>query len=426
MKLLYTALFFLCLPLIIVRLLLRGLRAPTYWRRWPERFGNSLGTPFKSHTIWIHAVSVGEVEACKPLVKALQTAYPKHNLLITTMTPTGSDRVKLLFSDTVFHCYLPYDLPFAINRFLKHNRPVLGIIMETEIWPNLILTCRQKGIPVVLANARMSDRSAKGYAYFPKFIKSILNSLRFIAAQAQQDQDNFRKLGVDITDVHKVGNLKYEISLPVSLVEKSKAMRVMWGNNRQVLLAGSTHEGEEEIILQATRLIQSKFPNLLLVLVPRHPERFDRVVGLAHRAGFKTLRHSDQLTCSSDTHVLIVDTMGELPLFYAACDVAFIGGSLIPHGGHNLLEPAALGRPIIIGPHFFNFNDITKQFLQANAAIEVSDTETLSDSVSNLLTNPEQRAEMGKTGLKLIANSRGASVRLAKLLERYIVIHDPE
>ena len=426
MKLLYTSLFFLCLPLIIVRLFLRGLRAPAYWCRWPERFGDSRGTPLNSSTIWIHAVSVGEVEACRPLVKALQTVYPRHNLLITTMTPTGSERIKLLFSDTVFHCYLPYDLPFAINRFLKLNKPAFGIIMETEIWPNLIFTCKQKSIPLVLANARMSARSTKGYANFPKFIKSILNNLCFIAAQGQQDHDNFHKLGIDLTHVHKIGNLKYEISLPSNVIEQSKAMRVIWGNNRQVLVAGSTHEGEEEIILQATRLIQSKFPNLLLVLVPRHPERFDRVAGLAHRAGFKTHRHSDNLTFTSDTQVLIVDSMGELPLFYAVCDIAFVGGSLIPHGGHNLLEPAALGRAILTGPHFFNFYGITKQFLQAHAAIEVSDIKTLSDSVSNLLANPKQRAQMGETSLKLIANSRGASLRLIELLKQYIVIHDPE
>ena len=423
MKLLYTALFFLYLPLIIVRLLWRGLRAPAYWHRWSERFGKS-STPLKDHTIWIHAVSVGEVEACRPLVKYLQTAYPKHNLLITTMTPTGSERVKLLFSDSVLHCYLPYDLPFAVNRFLKYKKPVLGIIMETEIWPNLILTCKKKGIPLVLANARLSDRSAKGYAYFPKFTKTVLNSLHFIAAQGQQDQNNFRNLGVEITDVHVIGNLKYEMTFPPSLFEQSKAMRVMWNTDRPVWVAASTHEGEEEIILEALNLIHSKFPDLLLVLVPRHPERFDRVATLTRRAGFKTLKRSEQKNCTSDTQVLIVDTMGELPLFYAACDVAFVGGSLIPHGGHNLLEPAALGRAIITGPHFFNFNDITKQFINGNAAIEVNDIKTLSDSVSILLTNPEQRAKMGEMGLKLIASSQGASTRLAKLLKRYTIVHD--
>lgn len=425
MKLLYTSLFFVSLPLIIIRLIWRGLRAPAYWQRWAERFGNSPDIPHNAPIIWIHAVSVGEVEACRPLVKALQATYPKHRLLITTMTPTGSQRVKLLFADSVFHCYLPYDLPFAIHRFLKRNRPVFGVIMETEIWPNLLLTCKQQGIPLVLANARMSDRSAKGYARFPKFIKMVLNSLRFIAAQGQQDRDNFHKLGTDITDVHAIGNLKYEISLPASLVEQATAMRMMWDNSRPVWVAASTHEGEEEIILHAARQVRAKFPNLLLILVPRHPERFDRVTALTHRNGFKTLRRSEQLPCSSEIEVLVVDTMGELPLFYAACDVAFVGGSLVPHGGHNLLEPAALGRAVVTGPHFFNFNDITKRFLQANAAIEVTTTEELAKTVTDLLANPEQRAHMGEAGLKLIAASQGASSRLANLIKRHIVIHEP-
>jgi len=425
LKLLYTTLFYICLPLVILRLTWRGIRAPAYWQRWSERFGNSPPLTRPEPVIWIHAVSVGEVEACRPLVKSLQITYPKHQLLITTMTPTGSERVKLLFSDSVAHCYLPYDLPLAINRFLKINRPVFGVIMETEIWPNLLLSCKQHNLPLVLANARMSDRSAKGYARFPKLTKMVLNSLRFIAAQGQHDRDNFHLLGADITDVHAIGNLKYETNLPASIVEQASAMRIMWDNNRPVWVAASTHEGEEEIILHASRQIRSKFPNLLLIIVPRHPERFDRVTALTHKTGFKTLRRSEQLPCSSDIQVLVVDTMGELPLFYAASDVAFVGGSLVPHGGHNILEPAALGRAVLVGPHFFNFNDITRRFIDAEAVIPVSQAEDLADNVIRLLDNAEQRAKMGEAGLKLIAASQGASMRLANLIKRHIVIHDP-
>lgn len=425
MKLLYTTLFYICLPLVILRLIWRGTRAPAYWKRWSERFGNSPALTKPSPVIWIHAVSVGEVEACRPLMKSLQIVYPKHQLLITTMTPTGSERVKLLFSDTVAHCYLPYDLPFAIKRFLRNNRPVFGVIMETEIWPNLILTCKQQNIPLVLANARMSDRSAKGYARFPKLTKMVLNSLRFIAAQGQHDRDNFHLLGADITDVHAIGNLKYETNLPASIVEQASAMRVMWDNNRPVLVAASTHEGEEEIILHASKQVRSKFPNLLLIIVPRHPERFDRVTAITQKTGVKTLRRSEQLPSSSDIQVLVVDTMGELPLFYAACDVAFVGGSLVPHGGHNILEPAALGRATLVGPHFFNFNEITRQFLKAEAAVEVINAEDLAANVIRLLNDAEQRAKMGEAALKLIATSQGASTRLANLIKRHIVIHDP-
>lgn len=424
MKLIYTSLFFISLPLILLRLAWRGIRAPAYWQRWPERFGYGPKLNQPKSIIWLHAVSVGEVEACRPLVKALQEQYSSYRILITTMTPTGSDRVKLLFADSVEHCYLPYDLPFAVNRFLSRYQPRMGIIMETEIWPNLLLTCRKQAIPLIIANARMSDRSTKGYARFPDFIKSVLQSLRFIAAQGQHDRSNFEKLGADITQIHAIGNLKYEINLPASLTEQASAMREMWDNNRPVWVAASTHEGEDELILNASKQIRGDFANLLLVLVPRHPERFDRVTALAHRAGFKTLRRSENKPCSSDIQVLIVDTMGELPLFYAACDVAFVGGSLVPHGGHNILEPAALGRPVVTGPHYFNFQEITEQFLKADAAIKVQDTEELASTVSELLKEPDRRAKIGESGLKLIAKSQGASARLLNLIKRHIMLHD--
>ena len=425
MKLLYTSLFFICLPLILLRLIWRGFRAPAYWQRWQERFGYSPELTNPAPVIWIHAVSVGEVEAARPLIAMLQETYSKLQLLITTMTPTGSDRVGRLFGGDIAHCYLPYDLPFAIKQFLKRNRPEFGIIMETEIWPNLLLTCKQQHIPVVLANARMSDRSAKGYAKFPQLTKMVLNSLRFIAAQGKNDRENFHSLGADITAVHAIGNLKYETHLPASITEQASAMRMMWDNNRPVLVAGSTHEGEEEIILNASRNIRAQFPDLLLIIVPRHPERFDRVTALTHKMGFKTLRRSEKKPCTSDIQVLVIDTMGELPLFYAACDVAFVGGSLIQHGGHNILEPAALGRAVVVGPNYVNFNDITKQFIQANATIEVANAEQFAQQVIKLLNNAELRAQMGEAGLKQIASSQGASIRLANLIKRHIVIHDP-
>lgn len=423
MRILYTTLFFIGLPLIILRLIWRGFRAPAYWRRWSERFGSSPILSEQSPIIWIHAVSVGEVEASRPIIKTLQTEYPEYQILLTTMTPTGSERVKLLFADTVTHCYLPYDLPFAINRFLKRTHPKFGIIMETEIWPNLLLKCQKMMIPLVLANARMSERSAKGYARFPKFTKTILRSVQLIATQGQDDRQRFQQLGADIKKTHAIGNLKYEISLPASLTEQAAAMRDIWDINRPVWVAASTHDGEEEIILNASRQVRSLFPNLLLIIVPRHPERFDRVTALTQRAGFKTLRRSEHRPCSSDIEILVVDTMGELPLFYAASDVAFVGGSLVPHGGHNLLEPAALGRAVITGPHFFNFNEITKQFLQADAAIQVTDTTELAKTVIELLQNAQQRAQMGEAGLHLIANSQGASTRLVNLIKHHIVSH---
>lgn len=424
MKLLYTTLFTLALPLLLLRLVWRGLRAPAYWQRWPERFGASPPLTKNKPVIWIHAVSVGEVEASRPLVQALQAEFPDHQLLITTMTPTGSARVKHLFADKVAHCYLPYDLPFAIRRFLQRTHPQFGVIMETEIWPNLISACQQSYIPLAIANARMSERSQRGYQRFPTLTSATLQSLPLIAAQSESDRQRFAELGADIKKVHATGNLKFEVNLPASLTEQAAAMRDMWNSNRPVFIAASTHEGEEEMVLNASRQIRSLYPNLLLIIVPRHPERFDRVSALSQRAGFKTLRRSEHRPCSSDIQVLVVDTMGELPLFYGASDVAFVGGSLVPHGGHNLLEPAALGRAVITGPHYFNFHEITKQFLDAKAAIEVTDTSTLAEAVIRLLQKSQQRAKMGEAGLQLIVKSQGASKRLLNLIKRHLIQHE--
>ena len=421
LKFFYTSIFTLALPFIFLRLVWRGLRTPAYFKRWGERFGASPKLEKNNAVIWIHAVSVGEVEASRPLIKSLQHDFPDHQLLITTMTPTGSERVKLLFADTVAHCYLPYDLPFAIERFLTATHPEFGIIMETEIWPNLIILCAKHKIKLVLANARMSERSAKGYQRLSSLTRQVLQSLSFIAAQTEQDRQRFANLGADIKNVHAIGNLKYEVSLPDSLKEQAEAMRTMWDVNRPVLIAASTHEGEEEFVLNASRQIRAQYSNFLLIIVPRHPERFDRVTALSQRAGFKTLRRSEHRPCSSDVQVLVIDTMGELPLFYGACDVAFVGGSLVPHGGHNLLEPAALGRAVITGPHYFNFNEITQQFLKAEAAIEVSNTASLAVTVIDLFQNSQKRAEMGEAGLKLIANSQGASMRLSNLIKRHLI-----
>lgn len=395
------------------------MRAPAYFRRWNERFGIKPAPSSQQPVIWVHAVSVGEVEAARPLIKALQADYTNHQILITTMTPTGSDRVLSLYGDKVLHCYLPYDLPFSIRRFLKTARPALGIIMETELWPNLIHHAHALAIPMVLANARLSARSAAGYQRVSKLSRSMLQHFKLIAAQSQEDRQRFIALGAHPDQVHAVGNLKFEISLPASLNEEAEALRGIWGN-RPVLIAASTHEGEDEIVLNASRRIRADFPDLLLILVPRHPERFDKVAALSQRAGFKILRRSDNGMCSRDIQVLVVDTMGELPLFYGTADIAFVGGSLVPRGGHNLLEPAALGRAVLIGPHYFNFNEISRQFLDAGAAIQTDNSEALAETVIDLLKNPQKRAAMGQAGQNLIKRSQGASKRLLNLIKRHI------
>ena len=424
MKLLYTTLFTLSLPLLIIRLIWRGFRAPAYWHRWSERFGSCRPLSASKSVIWIHAVSVGEVEACRPVIRILRDEFPQHQILITTMTPTGSARVKSVFADSVEHCYLPYDVPFAIKRFLNNNHPQFGIIMETEIWPNLLSISEQRHIPLFLANARMSARSEKGYARYARFTKQILNTFAVIAAQSHDDKQRLQNLGANNKKVHVIGNLKFEINLPVSLSELATSMRSIWGINRPVLIAASTHEGEEEMILNASRQIRSQHPNLLLIIVPRHPERFDRVAAVSQKSGYKVLRRSQNRPCPSDIQILIVDTMGELPLFYAASDVAFVGGSLVPHGGHNLLEPAALGRAVLTGPHFFNFNEITQQFIKANAALQVSNTEELAHTTISLLNDSQRRAEMGEAGLMLMAKSQGASTRLVNLIKYNLNHHE--
>ncbi len=423
MKTLYTLLFYLALPIILLRLVWRGFKAPLYFQRWSERFGKVAPLINEKPVIWLHAVSVGEVEASKPLINNLQKEYPDHQLLVTTMTPTGSERVKANFNEQVGHCYFPYDVPFAIKSFLNNVKPEFGILMETEIWPNMIDECHKRDIPLVLANARMSERSKQGYLRFANFAKSTLNKLSLVAAQSPTDQQRFKELGINKQRVFATGNLKYEISLPASLKEQADYMRTMWDRDRPVWIAASTHEGEDELIINASRQVRAAFPNLLLIIVPRHPERFDRVTALCQRSGFVTLRRSEQKPCPSTVQILMVDTMGELLLFYAASDVAFVGGSLVEHGGHNILEPAALGRATITGPHYFNFQAITKQFLEAKALLEVQNTEQLASTVIELLQNTTQRAEMGEASLKIIQQSQGATSRVMNLIRRHIT-HD--
>ena len=420
LKHIYTLLFFICLPLILLRLIWRGFRAPAYWHRWGERFGYMPKLTDPRPVIWCHAVSVGEVEASRPLIQALQRDYPEYQILVTTMTPTGSARVLHHFTGQVSHYYLPYDLPFAVRPFLKRMRPAIGIIMETEIWPNLISNCHQRNIPLILANARMSERSARGYQHISGFSRDIIYRLTKIATQTETDRNRLIALGAAPERIHAIGNLKYEINLPASLTEQCTAIQRLWSAHRQVWVAASTHEGEESQILQAMEKIHATIPDVLLILVPRHPERFDRVFNLCQQAGFNTIRRSTEAVCSDEVTILVGDTMGELPLFYGASDLAFVGGSLIPHGGHNLLEPAALGRAVITGPHHFNFTEISSHFFDANAAIEVHDADSLADTVIRLLQDAALRSTMGEAGRQHIAKSQGASKRLLSLIEQHL------
>ncbi|ABA59068.1 Three-deoxy-D-manno-octulosonic-acid transferase-like protein [Nitrosococcus oceani ATCC 19707] len=411
LRTLYSLLFYLFTPLVIIRLLWRGYRTPAYLHRWGERFGLAPFLAGKA-VIWVHAVSVGEVQASVPLVRALLDRYPDHTLLLTTLTPTGSAQVQRQLGAQVAHCYLPYDLPDAIARFLQRVQPQFGVILETELWPNLLHQCQCRKIPIILANARLSERSALGYCRLGMLTRDMLSKLTFIAAQGKADANRFIALGAPPERVQVTGNLKFELKLPSHLPTQGMILRRQWGEQRPLWIAASTHEGEEEQVLAAFKQVQKRYPTALLVLVPRHSQRFNRVHHLCQRQGFITQRRSEQQACAPATEIFIGDSMGELPLFFAASDVAFLGGSLVPVGGHNPLEPAALKRPVILGPHIFNFMGISHQLLEAGAATQIQTIQDLTQAVLRYLDDPQLRTKAGKAGQQVIAQNQGASSKI--------------
>jgi len=418
MYFIYSFVLFLCLPFVLLRLLVRGSRSSDYLKRWQERLGffEDLGG---DGSLWIHSVSVGEAQAAEPMVRQLQQRYPDLPVVITTTTPTGSARVRKLFGESVHHVYFPYDLPFALEGFLRRTRPRLLVMMETEIWPNLLALCEKKGIPTVLANARMSEKSAKGYARFGIFSKRVFGGIGLVAAQTSEDAERFWGLGVPKERVRVTGSIKFDIRLPASLHEQADVIRRQW-SGRLVWVAASTHEGEDEQVLAAHRQIKKRQPDVLLVLVPRHPERFDRVAGLCKRMGFELARRSRGEEITPQTDVFLGDTMGELTLFLAAADAAFVGGSLVSSGGHNILEPAALGVPVVFGPHMFNFAMISRMLLAEEAAAQVATAEELTDVIACWLSDASERARVGENGRAVVEANRGALERLLNIIEEQL------
>lgn len=419
MRLLYTLSLYLLLPFVLLRLLRRGLRAPAYLRRWPERFGHFPHTP-PPGAIWIHAVSVGETIAAFPLVRALQRRYPQRPLIFTTTTPTGSERVTRELGAGVLHGYLPYDLPGAVARFLARTRPALAVILETELWPNMYAACSARGIPLIVANARLSARSAAGYRRVARLARATLEQAALIAAQGEADAERFIALGAPRARVRVTGNLKFDLAVAPDLEERGQALRDGWGGRRPVWIAASTHEGEEALVLEAHARARGQIPDLLLLLVPRHPERFDRVAELCRTHGMPVIRRSEQRPCAPDTAVYLGDSMGELMPLYAAADIAFVGGSLVPSGGHNPLEPAALTRPVLHGPQVFNFAEISRLLREAGGSREVNDAGELAGAVVDLLRHPEQAADMGKRAHGVVLRNRGALERLLGMIEEML------
>ncbi len=420
MRLIYSLFLYLLIPVALIRMLWRGARNRGYWHRWGERFGY---IPRADHprVLWLHAVSVGEVRAAVPIIRALLERHPDHRLLVTTMTPTGSDQVQQLFGGQVAHDYVPYDLPGAVRRFLDRARPRVALIMETELWPNLFAACRARGIPLLVANARMSQRSMRRYLRFARFTRATLADVSALAVQSEIEAGRFRRLGAPPDRVHVTGSIKFDLELPASLRESGEFLRDLWGRNRRVWIAASTHEGEDERVLAAFDALRERDPALLLVLVPRHPERFAAVARLARKGGRNVaLRSAQHGALDSAVAVLVGDTMGELQRMYFASDVAFVGGSLVPAGGHNLLEAAAAGVPTVFGPHMFNFEEIARLVLEAGAGAQVRSAAGLADAVRGYLEDASRRAAAGEVARRLIENHRGALDRTLERIEELV------
>jgi 3-deoxy-D-manno-octulosonic-acid transferase len=409
---------YLLLPYALVGLVWRGLRYPAYWWRWPERFG-FVRAIRGARVVWVHAVSVGEVRSAVSLIEAVAARLPRHRILVTTMTPTGSEQVAALFGDRVLHSYLPYDFPDAVARFLDRVRPELAIVAETEFWPNLFRACGRRGIPLCVVNARLSPGSFRGYSVLGKTAREMFASAALICAQSSVDAQRLRNLGVDDRLLSVTGNLKFDIAVHESLRAEGLRLRQLWGPQRPVFIAASTHRGEERQILDAFAALRARYPDLLLVLVPRHPERFAGVVRLCRWRGFATARRSTLAgSLPATTAVLVGDTMGELVKFYAAADLAFIGGSLVRHGGQNPLEACTVGVPVIFGPHMFHFEEISALSLERGAARQVADCHGLAAAVALFLDQPELRHAAGEAALGLIRDNHGALERTLTAMGR--------
>ncbi|PPC81982.1 MAG: 3-deoxy-D-manno-octulosonic acid transferase [Methylotenera sp.] len=422
---LYTCLLYLLLPFTPLKLLWRGRKQPEYLAHWRERYG-FYHLAVQQPVIWLHCVSVGETRAAEPLVKALLGQYPQHQLLLTHTTPTGRATSEQLFGTRVTRVYLPYDVPFAVNRFLKYFSPSIGILMETELWFNLIAGCQQRNIPLVLANARLSEKSALGYQKLGKVLTEGLQSLSKIGAQTEADAGRLKQLGAQ--EINITGNIKFDVAPQKEAYDLAKQLRTQLGVNlgagRPVFLAGSTRDGEEALIIEAVR--QANIPHLLSIIVPRHPQRFDEVAELLRKSNLAFLRRSNlsQTNCEAkdlnSVSYLLGDSMGEMFTYYATCDAAFIGGSLLPFGGQNLIEACSMGKPVLIGPHTFNFEEAAQMAVIAGAACRVQNVTELAQTLQSLFNQDEQRQAMGEASLQFSERNRGATEKTLNLIKAYI------
>lgn len=411
---LYSAVLYVLTPVTVYHLIWRGFRFREYFQRWNERYA-SYPQPAQQVDVWLHAVSMGEVNAAAPVVDALRKAHPEWRWLVTTITPTGSARVRALWGDEVEHVYVPYDLPGAVSRFLRHYRPRLALVMETELWPNLLFGCRDRGIPTYILNARLSARSLRGYRVLAPLIARVVRTLRRIGAQSSADAGRFVALGATRESVVDTGNLKFDIAVPEGLDDFVQTFKDYVGQ-RPVWIAASTHEEEEAAVVAIHRRLRERWPDLLLLWAPRHPERFGRVAEQAQAVGWKVAARRKSTWPGDDDDVFVIDTMGELMAFYACAEVAFVGGSLQPVGGHNLLEPAAVGTAMVTGPHLHNFVEISKRLREAQALEVREDGDGVAAALATLLQDETRRTAMAGAGRRLVEEGRGALQRTLAMI----------
>ena len=435
MRVLYSLAWLLALPIAFIYLLWRGRRQSAYRQHWLERLGFAPQSGNRP-VIWIHAVSVGETRAAAPLISALRSRYPDHDVLLTHATPTGratgQELFGALFGTSLRQTYLPYDVPPLVWLFLKRVRPVLGVVMETEIWPNLFRACHAHSIPLMLANTRLSERSLRGYLRFAPLVRGALHDLSGIAAQTQADADRLAQLGAESTIV--TGNIKFDVPQPLNASAQAAILRTHFCD-RFVLLCASTREGEEALLLQALlegedtlgaakgvskdaqNDARSGSSSWLIVLVPRHPQRFEEVADFLKQKGISYVRRSENSPISAETQVFLGDSMGELAGYYGAADICFVGGSLVPLGGQNLIEAAAAGCPALIGPHTWNFYEIAEQAVACGAAVRINNAEELREHALRLYANASTRQEMKQAGYDFTLANRGATARTMHLIE---------
>ena len=415
MRILYNLLTYILFLPYIGYWLVRGITNRSYLQRIGERLG--IGYPRLERCIWIHAVSVGEVVAAVPLIRALGKRFPDRPLLVTTVTPTGAARVASVFGDEVHHTYIPFEAPHVVDRFFSATNPEIALVLETEIWPNLYRGCGVRDIPLVLVSARISPRSVRSYRRLLPLFRETLSHGIIIAAQSEADAERFVSLGAAPERTRVTGNIKFDVELPPELPLRGRELRAELFGDRPVWIAASTHEGEEEIVLAAQQSLLKKHPDLLLVLVPRHPQRFPGVRDMVVKQGMRVVSRTDDEACNASTQVFLGDTMGELTLFYAASDLAFVAGSLVPVGGHNLLEPAALGLPLLSGPYVFNAQEIADMFVDRGACKLVQDSTELTAAVSGLLTDAVKASHLGDAGRQILERNRGSLARLMAMIE---------